>query len=153
MTIRLAKQSDKKAIFSLQNELLSSVAEAKNEKPTHTPVEKVANELFDKTFNQDVVKYFVAEENGKIVGLATLVVYPIVRGGQYRAKLEELVVTKHMRENGIGTKLLKAVIQYCKENIIPTLVLTSELELVRAHKFYESMGGKFTEKMFRFDIA
>ena len=152
MIIRLAKQSDKEQILSLQDELLSSVAKAKNQKSTHQQVKKVGNELFDKTFNEDVVKYFVAEENGKIIGLATLVVYPLVRRGQYRSKLEELVVTERMRGKGIGSIILKEVIKYCKDNNIPTMVVSSELDLIRSHEFYEKHGGKFTEKLFKFSI-
>lgn len=152
MVVRQAKKEDKKAILSLQDELLSEAARVNNQQPHHEPVEKAGSELFDKTFNQDIVKYFVAEENEKIIGLATLVTYPLVRRGQYRAKLEELVVTENMRGKGIGSILLKHVLKYCKDNTIPTLVLSSENSLVRAHKFYEDHGGKITEKMFRFDI-
>lgn len=152
MIIRLAKQSDKQQILALQDELLTSVAKTKNQALTHAPVEKVGSELFDKTFNQDIVKYFVAEDNGKIVGLATLVVYPLVRRGVYRAKLEELVVIESMRGKRVGSELFIHVLQYCKYNKIPTLVLSSELGLEQSHKFYEKHGGKFTEKLFKFDI-
>lgn len=152
MKIRFAKKEDKTQIFSLQDELLTAVALAKNEKPKHKPIEKVGSELFDKTFHENIVKYLVAEEKGKIIGLATLIVYPIVRRGQYRAKLEELVVSEKMRGKGIGTLLLEAVLKYCKAHDIPTMVLNSEVDLSKAHKFYEKHGGKFTEKMFRFDL-
>lgn len=152
MTIRNARREDKKHILSLQDELLTEVARVKKEKPTHQKVEDVGSQLFDKTFDHETIKYFVAEENGEIVGLATLVVYPLVRRGQYRAKLEELVVTGKMRGKGVGAQLLQTVIQYCKDNKMPTLVLNSEIDLTRAHKFYEKHGARYTEKMFRFDL-
>lgn len=91
-------------------------------------------------------------ETGKTVGIATFFIYPVIRRGHYRGQLEEMVVTETMRGKGIGSKLIEPVIAYCKQNNIPTMRLNSGLEFTGAHAFYEKHGGKFTEKMYRFDL-
>lgn len=65
---------------------------------------------------------------------------------------DELIVTKSMRGKWAGAKLLEAVKDYCKTNNILSLRLNSEVSLTDAHKFYEAHGGKFTDKMFRFNL-
>jgi len=149
--VRLATQDDKKDVLSLLDELLTHIEETQKY-GSHEPAEVVGSVLFDELIKKDTFKIFVAEENGNIVGVATLFAYPILRRGQYRGQLEELVVTKNMRSKGVGSKLLEAVKDYCKNNNIRSLRLNSGIELTNAHRFYEVHGGKFTEKMFRFDL-
>ena len=71
-----------------------------------------------------------------------------MRHGWHRGHVEDFIVN----ETGIGTQLFNAIKQYCKENNIKVVKLDSGVDLIGAHQFYEKIGGKFTEKMFRFDI-
>ena len=75
-----------------------------------------------------------------------------MRRGVTHALIEDLVITESMRGKGIGTELMKAIMQFCKEQQVTVIKLTSGLELTTAHHFYEKQGGKFTEKMFRFEL-
>ena len=59
---------------------------------------------------------------------------------------------KEYRRKGVGKALFDALKTWCKKHNVNVIKLDSGLELPDAHKFYESMGGKFTEKMFRFDL-
>lgn len=149
--VRLATQEDKKDVLRLLDEMLTHIEETQGY-GSHEPTETVGSKLFDDLISDDKFKIFVAEEDGKIIGTATLFLYPILRRGQYRGQLEELIVTKSIRGKGIGSKLLEAVKDYCKENNILSLRLNSGISLTDAHKFYEAHGGKFTEKMFRFNF-
>ena len=151
INVRQAIAEDKKDVLSLLDEFLTHIEESKGY-GSHEPTEVVGSKLFDDLISEDKFKIFVAEEEGKIIGVATLFLYPIIRRGQYRGQLEELVVTKSMRGKGAGSKLLEAVKDYCENNNILSLRLNSEINLTEAHKFYEVHGGKFTEKMFRFDF-
>lgn len=151
ITVRLATKEDKKDVLRLLDELLTHIEETQGY-GNHEPTEVVGNNLFDELISDDKFKIFVAEEDGKVIGTATLFLYPIIRRGQYRGQLEEFIVTKSMRGKGAGSKLLEAVKEYCKDNNILSLRLNSGLSLIDAHKFYEAHGGKFTEKMFRFDL-
>lgn len=151
VNIRTATENDKKPVLRLLDELLTYIEDTQKH-GSHDPVEEVGSDLFNEVTTKNSVKIFVAEENSNIVGVATFFLYPIVRRGQYRGQLEELVVTKSMRGKGVGSKLLEAVKLYCKENKIHSFRLNSGIELTETHKFYEANGGKFTEKMFRFDL-
>ena len=152
MTIRFAKKEDKKQVLQLLDELLTDISCVLGTKPTHQPVVKAGNEIFDDVLKRNDFKIFVAEDNKKILGIATVFLYPVVRRGHYRAQIEELIVNKSSRGKGVGSKLLQAVLLYCKKQGIPTMRLNSGLKLKNAHRFYEKHGGKVTEKMFRFDI-
>jgi GNAT superfamily N-acetyltransferase len=95
---------------------------------------------------------FVAEEAEKVLGVITFYILPSTRHGSHRGHIEDCVVSKTARGKGVGTQLLDAVKEYCKQNNIKVFKLDSGSYLTDAHKFYEKNGGKQTEKMFRFDI-
>ncbi len=95
---------------------------------------------------------FVAEEGGKLAGLVTFYLLPNIRHGWHRGHIEDVIVSQSFRRRGVGTKLFDAIKAYCRTNNIKVIKLDSGLELVDAHKFYEKQGGKYTEKMFRFDL-
>src|SRR3989338_3478559 len=85
--------------------------------------------------------------------LITLYLLPNMRHGWHRGHVEDFVISENSRGKGIGTQLFNAVKKYCKENNIKVIKLDSGVDLIGAHKFYEKNGGKFTEKMFRFDVG
>jgi len=70
----------------------------------------------------------------------------------HRGHIEDIVVSKDMRGKGIGTKLLGAIKEFCKQNDISVFKLDSNNDLGDAHQFYLKNGGKQTELMYRFDI-
>lgn len=152
MTIRFATISDKDAVLSLLDELIKQ-ANLKSGSPL-TPTEKIAirRNQYTELLQRDDVKIFVAEDEGKLVGIADLFIIPIMRRGYYSGHIEDFVITWKMRGKGIGSKLLTAVKSYCKKNSIKVFKLTTAVEFEEAQKFYEKNGGKFTEKMYRFDL-
>ncbi len=152
MVIRLAESEDKKQVLNLLDELLTDDALKKGKKPDHVPVIKVGEQMFGTFLKDDKCKIFVAGEGEEILGIATFYLFPVLRRGNYRVQLEELVVSEKHRGKGIGTALVKAVKAWCKDNKISTLRINSQVANPDAHKFYENLGGKFSEKSFRFDL-
>ena len=55
-------------------------------------------------------------------------------------KITALAVSMEYRKNGIGTKLLNLVENYCRSNNIGLVSLNSGLPREGAHLFYESKG-------------
>lgn len=153
MNIRLAKIGDRDAILSLLNELINEVNKKSRKPPGFTDKQNKRRKIYQELIKRDDVKIFVAEENSCLIGVADLFIMPIMRRGYCRGHLEDLVVTKEMRGKGIGTALINSIKEYCKNNDIKVIKLTSGLELNGAHKFYKKNGGVSTEKMFRFDIV
>ena len=87
------------------------------------------------------------------VGLATFYLLPNIRHNWHRGHIEDFIVNKKLRGTGIGSKLIGAIKDFCKENNIRVFKLDSANELVDAHNFYRKNGGRQTEQMFRFDIV
>ena len=108
--------------------------------------------IFAELLAREDVKMFVVDEGGKLLGFCDFFIVPVVRRGYLQGHIEDLVVDESARGRGVGTLLLKKLIQFSRERGIKVIKLTSGLELVDAHKFYGKNGFKFTEKMFRFDV-
>ncbi len=152
MKIRFATISDRQAVLGLLDELIDEVNRCSNRPPKGVHDEKARNTLYDDLLKRQDVKIFVAEDSGKVVAVADVFINPIMRRGYHQAHIEDFVVTGKMRGKGVGSRLLQAIKEYCKQNNITKMKLTSGLELQSAHKFYENHNGKFTEKMFRFEL-
>lgn len=155
MTIRFAEPNDKDQVLQLLDELVAEVNKrrvATGNAPKIESDQIARGRLYEEEILRDDVKIFVAEEDNKLIGMAEFFIVPNLRRGYYRGEIESFVVTEKIRGKGIGTKLLNAIFNFCKENNIKIIKLTSGLELVDAHKFYEHHGGKYTERMYRFEL-
>lgn len=95
---------------------------------------------------------FVAKTSqNKIVGMATLVVYRIPY--TKKAVLDDLVVDKKFRGQGIGTKLLKTVIAKAKKTGAFVIDFTSKPTRESANNLYKKLGFKQREtNIYRFDL-
>ena len=145
MNVRFATQEDKTQILNLFDEF--SLLFYAKDVPS-----KVGGDIFDEIIKRDDTKIFVAEDKDKLVGLATFYLLPNIRHGWHRGHVEDFFTTESYRGKGVGTLIFAAIKDYCHKNNIKVIKLDSEKGLISAHSFYEKNGGKFTEKMFRFDI-
>lgn len=152
MNIRFATNKDKVAVLKLLDELGKEVNKRRGYSPHNVEAQKLGGPIFDEIISRKDALIFVAEENGKLVGLVTFYLLPNMRHGYHRGHIEDFVVSKADRGKGIGSRLFDAIKKYCKEKNIKVIKLDSGIDLTDAHRFYEKNGGKFTEKMFRFDI-
>ena len=82
--------------------------------------------------------FFVAEENGVILGTLTLVTYRIPTGK--KAWIEDVVVEKNARGKGIGKLLLEHAMQFAAEQGMPKIDLTSNPTRVAANELYKKIG-------------
>lgn len=152
MLIRFAKLDDEKQVLNLLDELIEEVNRLSGRPPKLTQGNDARSKQFQEILNKDNVKVFVVEEGNQLLGVTDVFINPIMRRGHYQAVIEDFVVTQKLRGKGIGTQLLDAIKDFCRENNIKVIKLTSGLELVNAHKFYEKHGFEFTEKSYRFDL-
>lgn len=83
------------------------------------------------------------DENGRIVGMTTLVIYRIPY--KKTAWIEDVVVEFTARKKGIGTQLLKKAILIAKENQVMSLNLTSSPFREDANRLYQDLGFKKRE--------
>lgn len=84
------------------------------------------------------VDLFVARDAELVVGMATLVTFPLVTG--WRGIVEDVVVEQQARGRGIARLLLEALTDESVRRGLRTLDLTSRPSRESALKLYESVG-------------
>lgn len=84
------------------------------------------------------VDLFVARDAGELVGMATLVTFPLVTG--WRGIVEDVVVGQQTRGRGIARRLLEAITDESGRRGLRTLDLTSCPSRESALRLYESVG-------------
>ena len=96
--------------------------------------------LWENITNQNI-KYFVAKENGNIIGSCYICIIPnLTRGGKSIGFIENVITDIKYRNKGIGKKIMANAINYGKEQNCYKIILQSGNKRADAHKFYESMG-------------
>lgn len=132
--IRTAKPTDMKEVLGLIQEL----AVFENEPDA---VEITEEDLIRDGFEGDAFKCFVAEKDARIVGIA--LVYPRYSTWKGVAlHLEDLIVTQSLRGSGIGSALLKQVVDYAKELGVKRVSWDVLDWNEPAISFYEAKGAK-----------
>ncbi|WP_223690040.1 GNAT family N-acetyltransferase [Leifsonia poae] len=95
-------------------------------------------ELLERVVAADACELFVAKLGETVVGMATLVTFPIPTG--VRGHIDDVVVDESTRGRGVARALLQAMIGRAAEQEIRTLDLTSRPSRVAAIRLYESVG-------------
>ena len=135
ITIRKAKKKDMSRVHELIMEL------AVYEKLPQE-VEVNQNDLVNDGFGENPLFHcFVAEVNSKVEGMA--IIYN--RYSTWKGKtvhLEDLIVTKNMRNKGIGALLLDKVILFGKQMNVKRISWEVIDWNKKAIKFYERKGAK-----------
>lgn len=127
MFIRLATKKDKNDVLRLFDEL-RNITESK---PIQISPEQRGRceEFFDEVISRKDTHIFVAEDEGKLVGMVTFYLLPNIKHGLYRGHIEDVVVTQSARRSGVGSKLLSFVKEYCMKNKIKVVKLDSDHKL------------------------
>jgi ribosomal protein S18 acetylase RimI-like enzyme len=96
---------------------------------------------FDETrsiVENEAVTLLVAEVDGEIVGMLTLVVFPIPTG--IRAWIEDVVVDESQRGKGVGEQLTRSAIEIAERLGSRTVDLTSRPSREAANRLYTRVG-------------
>ena len=138
ITVRKGTPNDLNQAFELVQEL------AEYEKALHEVENSVERMMEDGFGKKPIFEFFVAEENGKIEGVAIF----YYRYSTWKGKaifLEDLVVRKAKRGAGIGKKLLDAIVQEAKD-VNARQVMWQVLDWNEpAINFYKKLGTDLDE--------
>jgi ribosomal protein S18 acetylase RimI-like enzyme len=96
------------------------------------------NSRVNAMLDHDATEVIVARVGGRIVGMATLVTFPLPSG--LRGHVEDVVVDGSMRGRGIARLLLGRMTELALERGLRTLDLTSRPSRESALRLYESVG-------------
>jgi len=101
----------------------------------------------------DAITQFVArDDDGRIVGVATLVIFPIPTA--WRAWIEDVIVDQSLNGRGIGSALTLAMVEHSRAAGCKTVDLTSRPKREAANHMYRKLG--FVERdthVYRFSLG
>lgn len=97
-------------------------------------------------------RVLVAVVDGRVVGLAGLDYAWLFHADLPTARLMSIVVDEAFRGRGIGRRLVEAAVEQARAWGCDRLELTSRLERVEAHSFYESVGFTHVSKKFQMPV-
>ena len=93
----------------------------------------------------------VARSQGVVVGMLTLVMFPLASG--LRARIEDVVVDQQARGQGVGTALTRAALDLARERGARNVDLTSRPSRVAANRLYQRLGFRPRDSnVYRFDL-
>jgi len=124
--IQELKQADENALNEIQELLRQFGDGATSREQLHRVVDDANAELW------------TVIEDGKIIGMATLVTLVRVRGTT--ARVEDVVVDEAHRGKGLGKMLIQKLIERAKERGAYSLHLTSRPDRVAANGLYQKLG-------------
>lgn len=138
LIIRRAKEAD---IFSII-ELLGELFEIENDFAFDFVKHQKGLHLLLKS-EHDVI--FVAEMDGKVVGVATMQRIISTAMGSFVGLVEDAIVKKEYNGLGIATRLFEQLFSYAKEQNYTRIHLLCDEDNPPAQKFYKKMGFKESE--------
>jgi ribosomal protein S18 acetylase RimI-like enzyme len=143
MHIRRAAESDKEELFPLvlQSQLFQKQEVEKETIQKIDQFKENTRENFEKWFGEEDKEYFVAEENGKIIGFILLMTDDVVSN---TVSLSDVFVKEECRKQGFATELVNHAIDWSKESGAKEIVLAVGKNNTQAIELYRKAG--FTEK-------
>jgi ribosomal protein S18 acetylase RimI-like enzyme len=145
-SIREAKESDVPAIGSLAAELIKTMDNSKGI-DIHQALDNCKHLL------QDPSSYlFVAELNKTIVGFITITLRKTLIHQGLSGLINELVVAEKYRGKGIGTQMIFATIERCKQLGCCEVEVSTEKTNRKAKNLYLSCGFEERGVLFEVDV-
>jgi GNAT superfamily N-acetyltransferase len=92
----------------------------------------------DRIAGHEAVTLLAARGPGGVVGMLTLVTFPLPTG--LRARIEDVVVDEEARGQGVGTALVDVAVERARAAGARTVDLTSRRARVAANRLYEELG-------------
>ena len=104
-----------------------------------------------KIINFRGIKFFI-EQDGKEVVRAFLYILKNDLHDEPFGFMEDVFVAEEYRSQGLGTKLVKKVIETAKQSNCHKLIATSRHERAKVHDLYERLGFKDWGREYRIDF-
>lgn len=136
--IRPIEAKDNKCIASI---IRTALEEFGANKPGTVYFDASTDDLYNLFKNQSGSVYFVAEENGVLLGGAGI--FPTEGLPDGVCELVKMYLSKAARGKGLGQKMIQHVMNWAKENGYKTVYLETMPELAKAVKVYEHFGFEY----------
>ncbi|WP_208589671.1 bifunctional helix-turn-helix transcriptional regulator/GNAT family N-acetyltransferase [Gracilibacillus suaedae] len=93
------------------------------------------------TFEAEIERIWIAESNGQFAGSIGL-----VNAAEKVGQLRWFFVNPSFQNKGLGTQLIKSLIQYCKHSNYERIFLWTVSDMETARPLYKKMGFEITEE-------
>jgi ribosomal protein S18 acetylase RimI-like enzyme len=133
LKIRCATTKDIRSIYGLLGELGRPEPKSKQEK-------KKFEKLIQQYLSDNDKQIIIAEDNSKVVGMASIVFLTRLNQSKKEMWIPELIVSKDYQNKGIGKKLIAACISMAKKEGCFRIRLESGNKRKGTHKFYKRIG-------------
>jgi ribosomal protein S18 acetylase RimI-like enzyme len=132
MEYKIAQESDLDGIMKLYAQL----------DPNNSSYDlKDALNTWHKILKTESIRYFVARDNGRIVGTCSISIIPnLTKGVRPFAVIENVITDAEYRKMGIGKSIMNMAVKFAKENNCYKVQLLSGITRTDAHIFYEKIG-------------
>lgn len=120
-------------------DLIHLVSELRRNKDEHVGA---LSDLED-IVNSKHAAMIVAQDGEAIVGMATL--YVIVKVGKHVGYVEDVVVDSRYRGQGLGKKIMEAIIAEARNRKLTYLFLTSHAARDTANNLYQKLGFEIVD--------
>ena len=105
-----------------------------------TNYEKLLNQ-YDVIYNNPAYNNIIAKIDGKIIGLATIIInYDIVEELKPFLTIWNFGIKEEYRRQKVGTKMFEYIYEFAKKNDCEFISLIAENDNKVAQSFYESLG-------------
>lgn len=95
--------------------------------------------------------FVVAKDSGRIIGMGALYIHQKI--GKVGSYIEDVIVDSAYRGQGLGKKIVQALIDGARERGVVSISLTSRPERIAAHTLYEKLGfKKYDTNVFRITL-
>jgi len=134
MKFELATLSDVPALCKLLNLLFEQEAEFKPNLEAQT----LGLELIIK--NPETGHIIVARNNNELIGMVNILYTVSTALGARVAMLEDMVISKPFRGEGVGSELIEFALSYAKQQGCKRISLLTDHDNNAAHQFYQKHG-------------
>lgn len=104
------------------------------------PIEKIHN-LIEVLLEKNRGIQYIAEQDGELVGFATLYFSFSTTKAEKITIMNDLFVVENVRGLGVAEALFKSCEEFTKENGYAHMAWVTTTDNKRAQKFYDKMGG------------
>jgi len=138
LSIRQAVEADVPRIIELYRELVITHADAEH---SAAPSPEIYRKVLRQINEMPGHELLVAARDGEILGTLVMLTVPnLSHQGLPWTLVENMVVAREHRNQGIGGELLRYAIKRAEEAGCYRIILTSHQDRTDAHRFYRSLG-------------
>ena len=123
-----------------KNDLKEAISIYDDNHNLKTNYEKLLNQ-YDLIYNNPAYNNIIAKVDGKIIGLATIIInYDIVEELKPFLTIWNFGIKEEYRRQKVGTKMFEYIYEFAKKNDCEFISLIADTDNVIAQSFYESLG-------------